>query len=189
MNSTANTELFNAQGRELLQIGLGFLFQTLGVAQTKAAPAQFLAALGEDGHGLVVARGALLHLVLALGETVQRFAPLASAALGHLFFELGALALSLAQALFQLLHVLNRAAHLLKAALGLVHLPLKLWQQTLAVVAPPPLPGAQPLVRLGVGALLLTGGDDGADALFKLRAAGHADIALGDESAAAEHVL
>ena len=65
---------------------------------------------------------------------------------------------------------------------------LKLRQTAVAVEAALALPLAQTLVCLGVGAILIAGGDDGADALFKLGAVRHRDLALLDECAAAENV-
>ena len=130
----------------------------------------------------------LLELAPPGVELFQRVAALSAAAVHHLLLELGAVEARLFQLRLELLLLGERGLHLVEAALHLVHLPLQLGQLPAAVEAALALPGAQPLVRLAVGGLLLTGGDDGADALFQLRAARHGDGALPDEGGAAKNV-
>ena len=178
-----------AQLGKALHVVFGVLLQPVGFSEAEAVLPQFLAQAGQGFKRLVVAGGALLHLCLAAAEPLERLLALSPAALGHLPFKLSALGLLFPEALVELFGVLHGGAHLLEPPLGLVHFALKLGQKPLAVIAPPPLPGAKPFVRLRVGAGLLAGGDDGADALFKLGAAGDADVSLGDKGAAAEHVL
>ena len=131
---------------------------------------------------------ALFEQLPALIEVIQRPAALLPAALGHGALQPRAVLLTGGKLILQLLEVFRGAVQLVQTLLDVVHLPLERRQRALAVEAPLALPVAQLLVGLGVGGLLLTGGDDGVDALFQLRAAGDGHGALFDEGAAAEHV-
>ena len=93
------------------------------------------------------------------------------------------------QSLFGFAYFLIRVGDLGKLTVCFVDLHLKLGEKAAPVVTPLALPCTQLLVSFGVRGLLLAGGDDRGDALFKLRRTRDGNRALLDKSAAAEYIL
>ena len=176
------------QAERLGEIGLNLGLGLLGLALAYRAGTQRRPAAVTPLGGLIVPLGRGVYIVSHALQAAERLLADDLSALCNLGFEPLALLFCRLKLGGHILALPRRVHKLGQQLLFVRKLVLKLRQTPIAVEAALALPLTQTLVGLGVGAVLLAGGDNGADALFKLGTVRHRNLALLDKRTAAENI-